>query len=319
MKKYFLFIILLGAIISCTVDPDIPGKNQPTLDFTTPVSNITSISARSGGLISSNGGHVIIERGICWSTNTSPTISNSKVISNGGVGNFSCDINGLITGTNYYVRAFVTTTTGTVYANQLSFTTLSTPTMTTSGISSITNSSATSGGNITNSGGSNITARGVCWSTTPGPTISLSTKTVNGTGNGSYTSLLSGLAPGTMYFVRAYATNIVGTSYGGELSFTTQNIPSVTTNSVTSITSSSAICGGNVVSNGGATVTARGICWSTTVNPTIANSRTINGSGSGPFSSAMTGLLSGRTYYVRAYATNSWGTAYGSNIAFTTN
>ncbi|MBK8300407.1 MAG: hypothetical protein IPK90_08155 [Chitinophagaceae bacterium] len=125
--------------------------------------------------------------------------------------------------------------------------------------------------------------------------------------------------PGTMYFVRAYATNIVGTSYGGEISFTTQNIPSVTTNSVTSITSSSAICGGNVVSNGGTTVTSRGICWSTTVNPTIANSRTINGSGSGPFSSAMTGLLSGRTYYVRAYAANSWGTAYGSNVAFTTN
>jgi hypothetical protein len=319
MKKFFLVIVLLVTIFSCTVDPEIPGKSQPTLDFTTPISNITLISARSGGLISSNGGQVIIERGICWSTSTGPTINNSKTIDPGGIGNFSCNIIGLISGTTYYVRAFVTTTTGTFYANQLSFTTLSLPTLTTSGISSITNLSATSGGNITNSGGSNITARGVCWSTNPGPSISLPTKTVNGTGNGSYTSLLSGLTPGAIYYVRAYATNIIGTSYGGELAFTTKNIPSISTNSITSITSSSAICGGNVFSDGGSTVTSRGICWSTTVNPTIVNSSTINGSGSGPFSSTMTGLFRLTTYYVRAYATNSWGTAYGSNVSFRTN
>lgn len=312
-------MVFIVTMISCTVDPTIPGKSQPTLGFTTPVSNITSTSARSGGQLSSNGGHVIIERGICWSTSPSPTINSSKVISNGGVGNFSCDIIGLISGNTYYARAFVTTSDGTVYANQVSFTTLSMPSLTTSAISSITSSTAISGGNITNSGGSNITARGVCWSTSPNPNISLSTKTTNGTGIGSFTSTMSGLTPGTMYFVRAYATNGIGTSYGGELSFTTQNVPSVTTNAVTSITNTSAICGGNVVSAGGSTVTSRGVCWNTTGNPTIANSRTINGSGTGTFNSTMTGLSAGTIYYVRAYATNSWGTSYGSNVSFRTN
>ena len=95
--------------------------------------------------------------------------------------------------------------------------------------------------------------------------------------------------------------------------------PTVTTNSVSSITSTSAICGGNVTSDGGATVTARGVCWSTSINPTTSNSKTTNGTGTGSFTSNISGLNPGTTYYVRAYATNSNGTSYGSNASFTTN
>lgn len=94
------------------------------------------------------------------------------------------------------------------------------PTVTTSSISNITSSSATGGGNVTAQGSSAVTARGVCWSTSQNPTINNS-KTNDGTGTGSFTSSITGLSPSTQYYVRAYATNSAGTSYGSQVSFTT--------------------------------------------------------------------------------------------------
>jgi len=102
---------------------------------------------------------------------------------------------------------------------------------------------------------------------------------------------------------------------GGESSAT---LPTVTTSTVSSVTASTATCGGNVTATGGASVTARGVCWSTSQNPTVSNSHTTDGSGTGSFISSITGLSAGTTYYVRAYATNSAGTAYGNEVSFTT-
>lgn len=96
------------------------------------------------------------------------------------------------------------------------------------------------------------------------------------------------------------------------------SVPVVTTSAVINITTTSAACGGNVTSDGGAEVTARGVCWSTGQTPTTDNSKTTNGTGTGSFSSNMTGLSSGTTYYARAYATNSAGTGYGSAVSFST-
>jgi len=98
------------------------------------------------------------------------------------------------------------------------------PVLTTTSISDTTAISASSGGNISSAGGSSITARGIVWGTSSNPTISLSTKTTNGTGTGSYSSQISGLTASTTYYVRAYATNTAGTSYGNEVSFTTNTI-----------------------------------------------------------------------------------------------
>lgn len=95
-------------------------------------------------------------------------------------------------------------------------------------------------------------------------------------------------------------------------------IPTLTTNSASDITATTATCGGNITANGGADVTARGVCWSTSQTPTIASSKTIDGAGSGAFTSNITGLSPNKTYYVRAYATNSSGTAYGTHISFIT-
>ena len=98
--------------------------------------------------------------------------------------------------------------------------TLVVPTVVTTPISGITSTTAVSGGNVSSDGGSPVTARGVCWSTTPNPTVALSTKTSNGIGRGTFVSNITGLTLGTIYYVRAYATNAVGTSYGAEFSFT---------------------------------------------------------------------------------------------------
>ena len=129
-----------------------------------------------------------------------------------------------------------------------------------------------------------------------------------------------GPAPDTTYYVRAYATNNVGTSYGNELKFITLNIylPSLTTDPVLSITYNSAKSGGNIVSDGGAAVTARGVCWGTSLNPTTYNSKTSDGTGKGIYTSNITGLTSNTTYYIRAYAVNIRGTAYGTGLNFTT-
>ncbi len=96
------------------------------------------------------------------------------------------------------------------------------------------------------------------------------------------------------------------------------NVPEVTTAEVSAITDTTAQCGGTITSDGGATVTARGVCWSTDQTPKVSDNKTTNGTGAGSFTSNITGLTAETTYYVRAYATNSAGTGYGSAMSFTT-
>ena len=192
------------------------------------------------------------------------------------------------------------------------------PTLTTSSVTSITQTSAVCGGNVTNDGGTTVTARGVCWSTSQNPTTSNS-HTTDGDGTGSFTSSITNLSVGITYYVRAYATNSAGTDYGNQINFITNpSISPTVTSSISYVTQTTATCEGNVTSDGGATVTARGVCWSTSQNPTTYNSHTTDGTGTGSFTSKITGLSASTTYYVRAYATNSKGTAYGENISFTT-
>jgi len=194
------------------------------------------------------------------------------------------------------------------------------PELTTVDVTQITLNSAVSGGTIKSDGGEDITEKGVCWSTTTGPTIADS-KTSDGKGSANFTSNLVGLAEGQPYYVRAYATNSVGTAYGNEVTFTTAQVTgaALTTTEATAITPSSATAGGNVTDAGGGTVSARGICWGTAEHPTIiADSKTTNGTGTGSFTSSLTGLANGTVYYYRAYATNSSGTTYGQEYHFIT-
>ena len=193
------------------------------------------------------------------------------------------------------------------------------PQITTETVSDITETTATCGGNVTHDGGATVTERGVYWGTSPNPEVNGSRTPANSSGTGSFTVSLTGLNANTTYYVRAYATNSVGTAYGSEVSFTSGvGLPTVSTLSPSSDTDTSATCGGNVTNDGGSTVTERGIYWGTSPNPEVNGSRTpANGSGTGSFTVNLTGLTSGTTYYVKAYATNSAGTAYGEEVSFT--
>jgi hypothetical protein len=192
------------------------------------------------------------------------------------------------------------------------------PVLTTSVIFGITRTTAIGGGNVTSDGDLDVIAKGICWGTSENPTVSGS-HTTDGIGEGAFTSNITGLTGNTIYYVRSYAQNSLGVSYGTQVSFTTSPIePTVTTDDISDITDISAICGGNVTSDGGSDIIARGVCWSTSSNPTVDDDHTDDGTGDGTFESDIIGLTTGTIYHVRAYATNSEGTSYGTDKTFTT-
>ncbi len=292
---------------------------------TEPVSGITSNSATGNGTISSLGGPNPTAYGVCWSTSADPTTADSKTDEGaaGSTGVFTSSITGLSPNTTYYVRAYATNTAGTSYGNEVSFTTNGiAPTVSTQDASDITATSAVGNGNISDLGIPNPSQHGVCWNTGGSPTTADS-KTEQGAviATGAFTSSISGLSPNTTYYVRAYTANSAGTSYGAQVSFITlPQAPTVTTEPVSGITSNSATGNGTISSLGGPNPTAYGVCWSTSADPTTADSKTDKGAAgsTGAFTSSITGLSANTTYYVRAYATNTAGTSYGNEVSFTT-
>ncbi|MBU1418551.1 MAG: right-handed parallel beta-helix repeat-containing protein [Proteobacteria bacterium] len=189
------------------------------------------------------------------------------------------------------------------------------PTVSTTAVTDITSTTATSGGNICNGGYQAVTTRGICWSTFPVPTLADSC-TDNGSGSGAFVSSLTGLTMDTRYYVRAYATNSAGTSFGEEQRFTPTSYPTLITSPITDIDAPTATGGGNVIGEGDTAVTLRGVCWDTSPNPTLEDNCTNDGTGTGIYPSALAGLLNRTTYYVRAYASNSAGTTYGTQTSF---
>jgi len=290
---------------------------------TTPASAISTISATSGGNVTSDGGGTVTARGVCWGTSANPTLANNYTANGTGTGTFASSITGLTANTTYHVRAYATNAAGTAYGLDQNFTTTpaNPPTVTTASVSGITTTSAISGGNVTLGGGSTVSAKGVCWSTSASPTTS-DNCTTNGTGTGTFVSSITGLSAGTTYYARAYATNSNGTSYGSDIAFATLATaitPTVITKMpVKSITATSATAGGNITSDGGSSVTSRGVCWDTSLNPSIGGNCTSDNSGTGKFTSSITGLTTNTRYYVRAFAVNAKGISYGSNVTFKT-
>lgn len=186
----------------------------------------------------------------------------------------------------------------------------------TTAASAITEQSATTGGSITDDGGSSITQRGIVWALHTEPTLT-DTVVTSASATATWTTNLTGLKPNTTYYVRAYATNAQGTAYGNEINFkTSPGLASITTAAVTDNIALSAKSGGEVTNDGGTPVTARGIVYATTPNPTLTNIKIESGSGAGTFAVTIP-TASELIYYVRAFATNSAGTAYGNEITFT--
>jgi len=300
-------------------------KDEPKVIPTAPsltsmkVTSITDSSALCGGTITKNGDSPIISKGICWGRSVNPMITDSKIIDTSSLNSFTKQVYGLKPGVEYHFRAFAINAIGTAYGEDITFITKAVPPKLSSiAVTNIGSVSATGGGDIISDGGAVIKHAGVCWSNSINPTVE-DFKTDGEEALTHFESNLTGLKPGLNYHVRAYATNLIGTAYGEDRTFTTTTTaPEIISTNVISIGVSGATAGGNVTGNGGLAVTSRGVCWSTNLNPTILDNKTNDGAGTGIFTSDITGLNPSVTYHLRAYATNSIGTAYGEDMIFTT-
>ena len=298
-----------------------PAYGQPVVT-TSDVVNITYTSAKASGNVMADGGKEVTERGICYAIGKTPTLADNVIVSGKGIGMFTCDLTNLENNTTYNVCAYAINSIGITYGEMKSFTTIEfgTPVVSTGEVSGITAVSATAGGKVTDDGGTNVTERGVCFGLTENPTLE-DTKVASGYGLGSFTCDLTGLTEGTTYHVRAYATNDKGTSYGDDKTFETTPYlpPTVTTGFVTDISYTTATADGNVTADGGQEVTEKGVCFATTSEPTIYNTKVAYSEGGlGAYTCQIADLVPGTTYYLRAYATNSKGTAYGVERTFAT-
>ena len=286
--------------------------------------SIDNLGATFNATITYAGDPTYIERGFVYAKTQNPTINRAtKIIVSGTTeGTYSKRVTGLDANCTYYVRAYATYSKGTVYGEEKTFIIkkISLPTVSTSLVTDITYTSAMVEGCVTHDGTGTVTERGICYSTTPSPTTA-DYIVSSGSGKGNYTVSLTNLSAGTTYYVRAYAINEKGVGYGEQKSFKTYAYgkPLITTISATGIDYTSATVGGNVTLDGGNTVTERGVCYSTaTSNPTTADYTKTSGGGLGSFTVELTGLASGSTYYVRAYAINAEGISYGEVVNFTT-
>ncbi|NVN91042.1 MAG: SBBP repeat-containing protein [Desulfuromonadales bacterium] len=203
----------------------VPSASIPTVT-TAVITSITSASATSGGNVTSDGGSAINARGVCWGLTVNPDTSGSCSSESPGAGVFISAITNLTSNSLYHVRAYATNAAGTSYGSDLQFTTaLGLPTLIAS-ISTVTTTTAASGGYVYSDGGATVTARGICWSTSPSPALGGTCGSAVSGGTGTFVvDTITGLQPNTTYYLRAYATNSVGTAYSPALIVGTLSFP----------------------------------------------------------------------------------------------
>ena len=286
------------------------------------VSSITTTSATFTCTVTNHGGETVSGVGFYYSKEESVDVETAQKISEVYSSDaFTLKAEDLEIGQNYYVKAYVKNSVGEAYSAVVAFKTTSTaPSVSTIGYTKLSATSAELSGQVLDDNGENITERGFVWvKGTSTPTTSSSKQSVEGT-VGDYTATVTDLEPNQIYSFRAYAINSKGTAYGDVMQLQIAvTIPTVTTNEVTGITNTTATSGGVIVSDGGGEILAKGVVWSRSQNPTVEKSfKTENGNGQDSFTSYLTDLNIGCTYYVRAYATNAVGTAYGAQQEFKT-
>jgi hypothetical protein len=229
----------------------------------------------------------------------------------------------LATTATYHVRAYIKTQSGAVYYGEnRTFTTtqvVSLPAVAVTTVSAIRTDRATFQSSVTSDGNSAITDYGFVYATWQNPTVDAAEKLSAGAGDASFGKTALELAEGTTYYVRAYATNAMGTAYGDEASFSTLAVtaPTLAAVSVSGVGISDATLTGSVTDNGNAAITEAGFCWSENPYPTTSDNKISCGTGTA-LSASLSNLNDGTTYYVRAYAINSKGTGYSADATFTT-
>lgn len=301
-----------------------------------PPSYITTSSVIATGSIARVGAYnTVFERGIVWGLSSDVNINTTIGIYKESVPTqtdlfqsnifapFYYIISDLIPATTYYIRSYAINTFGIAYSDSAAFSTLALgPDVTTDSIISFNGNSVTVGGTIISTGGSNATSVGIIWSTLPSPTIDLDTKT---TVSGSYSAgpfsvTAYGLTPNTTYYVRAFATNVVGTAYGSDLTVTTGFTPGIETSMYSITTSGFGTFTGTLINTGGYTVTELGFVWNTSGFPTTTSNLGIltitssSGHSVGSYSLSTSGFDTNISYHIRSYAINSQGISYGNNV-----
>jgi hypothetical protein len=288
--------------------------------------NISATSAQLNGTITSEGLPAFTERGFVYATTPQPTLDNTIRNVTAPVNSeriFWANVEGLELNKTYYVRAYATNTIGTAYGNEVSFeATASLAGVTTQDPTNISATSAQLNGTITSEGLPAFTERGFVYATTPQPTLSNTIRNVTAPVNSEriFSANVEGLDLNRTYYVRAYATNTIGTAYGNEVSFEVKALPALNTIRVSEVTSSTAKFEAEITSEGSPAYTERGFVFATTSQPTLSNTIrkiTAEKNSNTGYSASVSGLSLNTTYYVRAFATNDNGTAYGNEVTFT--
>lgn len=284
------------------------------------IDTYTTSSVRAIGNVSDDGGAGLSERGFVYVAGTgTPSTGNSKINVGGGGGSFTAILSGLAPNTTYTARAYAVNSRGTTYGGNMTFTTYQNPAVTTVSVVDPAGTTATANGNLTNNGNPDITEKGFVYATTPNPTTANFKAPVAGATVGAYSANLTGLSPSSIYYIRAYATNVTGTFYGEELTFQTVVAPTLRTDPAENVTTTSALGRAEVLTDGGGTISERGFVLATTANPTTANIKVVDEEGGlGEYTTAITGLTPSTTYYYRSYAINQGGTSYGNQYTLST-
>ena len=235
---------------------------------------------------------------------------------------FTSKLTGLSANRTYYICAYAVNEKGTAYGEIMNFKTttggMKAPTLTKVTVTGIDTQGATLQCNVTDDGKSTVIGCGFCWNTSPEPTVDNESVACDPS-NPTFGTRVSGLKDNTLYYVRAYATNEIGTSYSETVEFSTKAIklPEWGTIAVSSITRSQARVSGALVSDGNSPVTEMGVCWSTHPESTPYDEKIVCPTGTS-LNILVSNLQPETTYYLRAYAQNSKGIAYSNEVAFTT-
>jgi len=288
---------------------------------TTAATGVTATGATLNGTVNANNQSttVTFEYGLTTAYGATVTATQSPVT--GAVNTpVSYTVAGLNPNATYHYRVVGQNASGTTSRSDIIFSTSATaPAVTTTAATGVTTTGATLNGTVNANNQSTTVTFEYGLTTVYGTTVTATQSPVTGVVNTPVSYTVAGLNPNVTYHYRVMGQNTSGTTSGSDMTFVTGgDAADVETRDISNIASNSAFGGGRVFYDGGVTVTARGVCWSTYPNPDLNDPHTNDGSGTGRFSSSLTGLTEDTTYFVRAYATNAIGTSYGNNVSFTT-
>jgi uncharacterized protein (TIGR02145 family) len=320
-KRQSCFVLpVIGLILfvfSCKNDEPIKEVDLPK-SVTIIVSDITASTVKSGGVIVSDGGDAISACGLCWGLKSKPTIEINKTTDTLINDAFTSRLKNLISDTIYYIRAYAVNKAGVGYGNEIRFRTLkkTLPKLVTKEAVDITSGACKVEAEITYNGDGVISTCGFCWDVNENPTL-INNKNSNTPNGNAFGIVLDGLMPESIYYIRAYATNEIGTGYGNQIVLKTSPVAEFSPlNLVASYNSIIATSG--IISDFGTDTTEKGFCWKTGTDPTINdNSYAVSGVIKN-YSYNITNLEASTVYYVRAYARNKYGLKYSNSMAMRT-